>query len=64
MKYKKLTQDEFSKIYGTFAAAGGEDIRGVSADDERRHTYTGPLGESLNLTAAVMMSLAKEAGLC
>jgi len=63
MAYLKMTRDEYSRVHGVFAAAGGRDVKGVSAELERAHTHIVTLGVRLDLTLVVQQKLAQEAGL-
>jgi len=57
MAYLKMTREEYSRVHGVFAAAGGNDVKGVSAVLQQSHTRTTVSGTRLDLTLVVQQSL-------
>ena len=60
MAYLKMTREEYSRVHGVFAAAGGEDVKGVSAELQQSHTRTTVMGTRLDLTRVIQEQNAKE----
>jgi hypothetical protein len=64
MAHLKMTREEYFRVHGVFAAAGGEDVKGVSAVLQQSHTRTTVSGTRLDLTTIIQQKNAQEAGLC
>ena len=64
MAHLKMTREEYFRVHGVFAAAGGNDVKGVSAVLQQSHTRTTVSGTRLDLTLVVQQKLAREAQLC